>query len=296
VKVNCHRLAGRSVAVRVENPENGARPNKEPERPGAKCLAPSTDPDSAKHFASCTKSPSVETILPTQPWPLRRCSTFLRCSQDLSLFFLLGRGFDDPSWIEGASAVASGMNLHVSTGPTWEAEHGNIGLPDWYAEVAPQNTTKEQQVVYICKLRSIAMEVRDICFSGVITMEQEASMLRYPVCCVQHHYGSIRAMNSGFNLMLQRYSKGNIEEMKRIVREKVCMIPETPEEISDFSLVSNSQPAPFTSFNMCPSCATSPRSPARQISALFESLAKTVDRTLVEEIRGFQLPLVGGRQ
>jgi hypothetical protein len=103
-------------------------------------------------------------------------------------------------------------------------------------------------------------------------------------------------MNSGFNLMLQRYSKGNIEEMKRIVREKVGMIPETPEEISDFNLVSNSQLVPFTSFYMCPSCTTSPRSPARRISAIFESLANSVDRTLVEEIRAFQLPLVGGRE
>ena len=29
-------------------------------------------------------------------------------------------------------------------------------------------------------------------------------MLGYPVCCVQHHYRGVRAMNSGFNRMLQR--------------------------------------------------------------------------------------------
>jgi hypothetical protein len=212
---------------------------------------------------------------------------FLAMLAGLKPVFLLGRGFDDPSWIEGVSAVASGMNLHVLTGPKWEVEPGNIGLPDWYAEVAPKNPKDDQSVFYICKLKSTATKVNDVCSSGIITMEQEASLLGYPACCVQHHYQSVRAMNSGFNRMLQRYSKGDIEEMKRIVREKVGVTPETPEEISDFWLVSNLQPAPFTSFYMCATCATSPRSPAQRISTMFESLARAVDRTLVEEIRAF---------
>jgi hypothetical protein len=164
---------------------------------------------------------------------------FLGMLAGLKPVFLLGRGFDDPPWIEGVSRVASGMNLHVITGPTWEAEHGDIGLPDWYTKVAPKNPKDEQAVFYICKLKSTAIRVKDICTSGIITVEQEASMLGYPVCCVQHHYRGVRAMNSGFNRMLQRYSKGDVEEMKRIVREKVGMTPETPDEISDFRLVSN---------------------------------------------------------
>src|SRR6266404_9830778 len=95
--------------------------------------------------------------------------------------FLLGHGFDDPSWIEGVSSVASGMNLHVLTGSKWEAERGDIGLPDWYTEVAPKTPKDEQAVVFICKLRSMAIRIKDICTSGVISMEQEASMLGYPV-------------------------------------------------------------------------------------------------------------------
>ena len=104
--------------------------------------------------------------------------------------------------------------------------------------------------------------MNDICASGTITIDQEASMLGYPVCCVQHHYRGVRTMNSDFSCMLQRYSKGDAEEIKRIVREKVGMTPETSEEISDFRLVLNPLPAPFTSFNMCPSCATNPRKPS----------------------------------
>jgi hypothetical protein len=221
---------------------------------------------------------------------------FLAMLGGLKPVFLLGRGFDDPSWIAGVSAVASGMNLHVLTGPKWEAEQGNIGLPDWYGEVAPKTPKDDNQVVYISKLKSTATKVKDICTSGSITMEQEASMLGYPVCCVQHHFRRVRAMNSGFNRMLLRYSKGDMEEMKRIVREKVGMIPETPEEISDFELVSNTQLAPFTSFYMCPSCTTNPKSPAYRISTTFESLARTVDRTLVEEISAFSVSSGRGHQ
>jgi hypothetical protein len=218
---------------------------------------------------------------------------FLAMLDGLKPVFLLGRGFDDPSWIAGVSAVAAGKNLHTLTGEKWEAEQGKIGLPDWYAEVAPNNPKDEQSVVYICKLKSDATKVKDICVSGFITMEQEASMLGYPVCCVQHHYRRIRAMNSGFNRMLQRYSKGDTECMKRIVREKVSMTPQTPEEIADFQLVSTVRLAPFTSFYMCPSCTTTLRSSAWRVSAMFESLAKKVDRTLVEEIRAFQSLEVG---
>jgi hypothetical protein len=219
---------------------------------------------------------------------------FLAMLAGLKPVFLLGRGFDDPAWIVGVSAVAAGMNLHALTGQKWEAEEANIGLPDWYAEVAPKKPIHEKPVVYICKLKSIATKVKDICASGSITMEQEASMLGYPICCVQHHYRSVRALNSVVDRMLQRYSKGDLEEMKRIVREDVGMTPQTPDEISDFQLVANISPASFTSFNMCPSCAASRRSPARRISAIFESLAKTVDRTLVEDITALQLPLAGG--
>jgi hypothetical protein len=35
-------IFGRSVALDVENPENGTRLSQEPDHPGAKCLAPST--------------------------------------------------------------------------------------------------------------------------------------------------------------------------------------------------------------------------------------------------------------
>lgn len=158
---------------------------------------------------------------------------FLAMLAGLKPVFLLGRGFDDSSWIEGVSNVASGMNLHVLIGPQWEAEHAEMGLPDWYPEVAPQNKD-DRPVFYICKVRSIAIKVKEVCSTGVITIEEEASMLGYPVCCVRNHYRCVQAMNSGYSRMLQRYSKGNIEEMKRIVREDIGMTPKLPRKSQIF--------------------------------------------------------------
>jgi hypothetical protein len=203
--------------------------------------------------------------------------------------FLLGRGFDDPVWIEGISAIARTNNMHVISGPKWAAEPDHVGLPDWYAAIDPTTAKRDQPVIYICKSRDAVAEVTAISSSRSITMSQEAKLLGYPNCCVIDHYGRNRLMNAGFYRMLQRTAGGSLDEMQRIVREGVGMSPETSEEIGDIQAACDRVPAPFTSFNMCVSCITDPQSPARRISAIFKSLAETVDRTLAEEIRSFQI-------
>jgi hypothetical protein len=214
---------------------------------------------------------------------------FLAVVAGLKPVFLLGRGFDDPSWISGVSAVGSATKLHVISGPKWDAEPGDLGLPYWYAEVAPENKVKDKPVTYICKLRAVAETVRDICASRQITMNEEARLLGYPLCCVQHHYIASRAMNSAFARMLQRYSKGDIDEMKRIVQNDIGMTPETPEELADARLATELHPAPFTSFNLCPSCVINPESSGRRTSATYAAFARAVDRTLADEIEAFSV-------
>ena len=214
---------------------------------------------------------------------------FLAVVAGLKPVFLLGRGFDDPSWIAGVSRVGSTMKLYVILGSKWDAEPQHLGLPDWYSEVASRNSLKEKPVVYICKLRAVAQQVIAICESNIITMRQEADLLGYPICCVQHHYIVRRAMNAAFSKMLQRYAKGNTDEMKNIVRNDIQMIAETPDELSDIRLATEIHPAPFTGFNMCPYCASNADSAGMRISGRYASFARTVDEALADEITKVQL-------
>jgi hypothetical protein len=95
-------------------------------------------------------------------------------------------------------------------------------------------------------------------------------------------------MDQGFYLMLARVSKGDIDEMKRIIREDESMMPETREEIAALTDAEHMVSTPFTSFNMCDECAANPRSPARDISGRFEHFAREIDSSLADEIARHQ--------
>jgi hypothetical protein len=209
---------------------------------------------------------------------------FLAMVAGIKPVFLMGRGFDDPAWIKGVSALAREMSLHVVCGSEWEARHDACpDLPQWYIDFM-EGRAIPREVFYIAKTRGLKEEVSACCSTRTITIEQEARLLGYPVCCVRDHYRRSERMDHGFYLMLARGSKGDIDEMKRIVRKDVGMMPETPDEIAAIKDAEHMVPAPFTSFNMCNQCVVNPRSPAREISGRFERLAQDIDSSLANEI------------
>ena len=159
----------------------------------------------------------------------REMLDFLAMLASLKSVCLVGRGFDDPDWVAGVEALALAMNLNVISGPKWYAQPEHEGLPDWYAETEVPGPA-ERPVLYICKSRPIAGEVRAVCTSSKISIEQEARLLGYPTCCVRDHYRRSRMFHEGFALMLHRTSGGDEDEMRRIVREAVQMIAETERE------------------------------------------------------------------
>lgn len=212
---------------------------------------------------------------------------FLAMLAGLKPVCLVGRGFDDPDWVAGVEALARGMNLNVISGPKWHAQPEHKGLPDWYAEVEVPRPA-ERPVLYICKSRSIAGEVRAVCTSSKISMEQEAHLLGYPPCCVRDHYRRSRMFHEGFTLMLHRTSGGDEDEMRRILREDEQMIAETEQEKTLLGEATVQGSAPFTSLNMCPACSGDPDSPAMRMSRQYEALARVIDPGLVSEISWFQ--------
>ncbi len=200
---------------------------------------------------------------------------------------LVGRGFDDPKWMAGVEAIAREMKLHVMRGAQWDAEPENAGLPDWYSEIAGALSVP-QEVVYICKRRPVAGELEAVSATGEITMDQEAGLLGYPLCCVREHYQGQRKFGEAITLMLRRISGGDEEEMKRIVREDDGMSPETEEERTLLAVGAVRRWAPFTSVNMCVSCAGDPGSPAMRVSHQYEVLAHAVSPDLALKIATYQ--------
>ena len=198
-----------------------------------------------------------------------------------------GGGFDDPEWVAGVETLAQGMKLNVISGPKWHAEPEYAGLPDWYTKMRAPGPA-EHLVVYVCKSRSVAGQVRAVCTSGMISMEQEARLLGYPSCCVRDHYRMARMFDEGLALMLHRTARGDEDEMRRIVREDEQMIAETEQEKTLLDEATVQRPAPFTSLNMCPACTGDPDTPAMRMSRQYEVLARAVDPSLVSEISRFQ--------
>jgi hypothetical protein len=196
---------------------------------------------------------------------------------------VLGRGFDDVKWIEGAVAIAKKADLHVLEGPMWNAEPEDETLPKWFREHL-RALSPVGNVFYICKLPSHAQAVRKSFESQPITMEEEASLLGYPLCCVQEHYERGALLYRTFYTMLDRTAKGDVEEMRRLVREKVKVTPETPDEQADFQRATEFTLAPFTSFHICAACAVDASRPAREVSQKYKGLVLLVDRDFANRL------------
>src|SRR5947209_1611537 len=59
---------------------------------------------------------------------------FLALRAGIKPVFLLGRGFDDPQWIEGALEISRKAGLHIVEGPMWDAQTDDEGLPRWFRD------------------------------------------------------------------------------------------------------------------------------------------------------------------
>src|SRR5215831_15257999 len=88
--------------------------------------------------------------------------------------FLLGRGFDDPSWISSVGQLASKLRLEIDEGVCWEPEClRRLDLPTWFRE----SLTAGPLVTYISSTQPTASEVRKICARGFVSPAEEALLL-----------------------------------------------------------------------------------------------------------------------
>jgi hypothetical protein len=206
---------------------------------------------------------------------------FLAMRAGIKPVALLGRGFDDRQWIEGAVALAHKAGLHVIEGPAWNTGPKDQALPEWFQEHAKAISTVDG-LFYVCRTDANAEAVKKS--FEALTMDEEARLLGYPPCCVRAHYERDALLNSAFYKLVKRAAKGDVTEMKRILAEDVRVSPETAEEKGAFEKATKFVPARFTSFHMCDACVADPESPANQLSKKYKELAETIDVDLAAEI------------
>lgn len=199
--------------------------------------------------------------------------------------FLLGRGFNDPAWIEGVLAVARGLDLHAIEGPYWEADEGTEGLPPWFVDHM-RAAFAGRTAWYVCRARGVADEVRALDRDARPTVEQEARLLGYPQCCVAAHYARNLSYQRFWLDLLRRKAGDDESAMRRLLADGSPIEPETDDERGRLESAMKVAPAPFTSVNMCDACDASDVGPAKRLSRQYADLAATIDRGLAATIVG----------
>lgn len=136
---------------------------------------------------------------------------FLAMRAGLKPVHLLGRGFDDRDWIDGALAMARKAGLHVIEGPMWNAKPPEEAFPTWYRDHL-KATEPVGNVHYICHTKGTAEAVEKSFANPPISMDDEARLLGYPPCCVRAHYDRTSLLDQTFYKMLERTGAGIVEE------------------------------------------------------------------------------------
>ena len=208
---------------------------------------------------------------------------FLAMLAGLKPIFLLGRGFNDASWIAGVRKLASAQKLYVVEGPYWNAAAATEGLPDWFAAHI-RDAFAGRVAWYIGRSRAAIEEARAVCETGTPTVAQEARLLGYPECCVAEHYARNLDYQRVWLDTLRRRAQGDEAEMRRLLAEGAALDPETADERSRLEAAMAVAPCPYTSINMCSDCADGAETPARALSQKYAALAAEIDQGLARAL------------
>lgn len=200
---------------------------------------------------------------------------------------LLGRGYNDPVWIKGVLQVATDAKLHIVEGPFWDASPdagAGADLPDWYLDHTRQ-AFAEHRAWYICRAKSVADEVAEICETAAITVADEARLLNYPECCVRGHYDRAADYQRIWLDMLRRKAGGDDARAADMLAANEPLEPETDEDIKRLEVAMRAIPVPFTSINACDACIDGgPTAPANIKSLEGRKLAGEIDEGLSRSI------------
>jgi len=200
---------------------------------------------------------------------------------------LLGRGYNEPTWIKAVLQAAVDAGLKVVEGPFWDASAdagAGADLPDWFLDHS-RHAIASHRAWYICRAKAVADEVARICETAAITVGEEARLLDYPECCVRAHYAAAADYQRIWLDLLRRKAGGDDAKARELLAAGAALDPETDDDRARLEAAMASTPAPFTSINMCAGCVVAGRdSPAMRRSAAYRALAGEVDAGLVQSL------------
>ena len=185
--------------------------------------------------------------------------------------YVSGRGFDEEGWHATVLELAASNGLYVVAGPYWEAGRSSSDLPGWFTE-RMRKGLNEGRAHYVTKARATADELRELAEGARPTVEQEARLLGFPLCCVEAHYAGTAAFEGAVFEMLSRRAGRDEAEIRNLVEGSEPVRPETDEERALLSGAMCVNPARNTSLNMCEKCAVDPDSPGAKLSAAYGEL------------------------
>jgi hypothetical protein len=200
---------------------------------------------------------------------------FLAMIAGLKPVYLGGRGNDDPEWIAEIRAIAKELALNVVDGGYWCADAAFSGLPDWYARAARESLAG-YQAIYVARTKAHVVAVKAACATLAPSIEEEARLLGYPLCCVTEHYARSRRFHTLVLNIVTRAASGDIDRMSEMVAFQTIPDMTLPEQ-DEFARVLDMQPLPYTSALMCGRCHTSKTSPAARLARQYSELANAVD-------------------
>lgn len=201
---------------------------------------------------------------------------FLALLAGLKPVYVLGRGFDDPVWIDGVRALATEYRLNAVTGPLWQPDEHVRALPEWYAKYMRAGIAAKR-AAYISKTRATHAAVLAACATGTPTIAEEARLLGFPECCVAAHYERVRAFHSLVLAILSRRTGGDADAMQTLLANGEKLVPEYEEERAAYDRAIKLRPGPFTSLNLCAPCSQSTTSPGMRIVERYGDLAAAID-------------------
>ncbi len=196
---------------------------------------------------------------------------FVAMMAGLKPVYVSGRGFDEEGWHAAVLELAASNGLYVVAGPYWEAGRSSSDLPDWFTE-RMRKGLDEGRAHYVTKARAAADELKELAEGTRPTVEREARLLGFPLCCVEAHYAGAAAFEGAVFEMLSRRADGDEAGIRRLVEGDEPVRPETDEERALLSAAMSVNPARNTSLNMCEKCAADPDSPGAKLSATYGAL------------------------
>ena len=200
---------------------------------------------------------------------------FVAMMAGLKPVYVSGRGFEHEGWHATVLELAASNGLYVVAGPYWEAGRESSSLPGWFVERVRKGVD-EGRAHYVTKARAAADEIKSLTEDDRPTIEQEARLLGFPVCCVEAHYATAAAFESATFEILSRRAGGDETEMKRLAEGPEPVVPESDEERALLAMAVSVRPVRYTSLNMCEKCAADPDSPAAKLSAAYGALVDTL--------------------